>query len=106
MRRAAKIDANQPEIVKALRQMGCTVQPLHTVGDGCPDLLVGAFGVTLLIEVKDGTKPPSARKLTSDQEIWHRAWTGGPLVIVTDIEGAIRAVNVCRNARELEKESA
>lgn len=106
MRRAAKIDANQPEIVKVLRQMGCTVQPLHTVGDGCPDLLVGAFGVTLLMEVKDGSKPPSARRLTPDQEIWHRAWTGGPLVIVTDIEGAIRAVSVCRSARELEKESA
>lgn len=103
MRRAAKIDANQPEIVKALRQIGCTVQPLHTVGDGCPDLLVGAFGVTLLMEVKDGTKPPSARRLTEDQLVWHGAWSGGPLSIVTDIESAIRAVNAIR---QLEKETS
>lgn len=104
MRRAAKIDANQPEIVKALRQIGCTVQPLHTVGDGCPDLLVGAFGVTLLMEVKDGDKVPSARRLTEDQIVWHGRWTGGPLAVVTDIESAIRAVNACLKARELEKE--
>lgn len=100
MRRAAKIDANQTEIVKALRQMGCTVQSLAAVGDGCPDLLVGAHGVTLLVEVKDGTKPPSARRLTPDQEVWHRNWTGGPVAIVTDLEGAVRAVNAVRN-REL-----
>lgn len=106
MRRAAKIDANQTAIVKALRHMGCTVQHLHAVGEGCPDLLVGAHGVTLLIEVKDGTKPPSARRLTPDQEVWHRNWTGGPVAIVTDLDGAVRAVNACRRAKELEKETA
>lgn len=98
MRRAAKIDANQTAVVKALRSLGCTVQSLATVGDGCPDLLVGAFGVTLLMEVKDGAKPPSARRLTEDQLTWHGAWTGGPLAIVTDIDSAIRAVNACRAA--------
>jgi len=101
MRRAAKIDANQTAIVKALRQMGCTVQHLHSVGDGCPDLLVGAHGVTLLVEVKDGTKPPSARRLTPDQEAWHRSWTGGPVAIVTDLEGAVRAVNAVRRVEML-----
>lgn len=95
MRRAAKIDANQVAIVKALRQIGCTVQHLHAVGDGCPDLLVGAYGQTLLVEVKDGSKPPSARRLTEDQLAWHGAWTGGPVAIVTDIEGAIRAARAC-----------
>jgi DNA-binding NarL/FixJ family response regulator len=42
MHRAAKVDANQTEITAALRQMGATVQHIHTVGKGCPDLLVGA----------------------------------------------------------------
>lgn len=91
MRRAAKIDQNQTEIVSALRKIGCTVQHLHAVGDGCPDLLVGAYGITLLLEIKDGRKPPSARRLTEDQIKWHGAWTGGPVAIVTDVEGAIRA---------------
>lgn len=96
MRRAAKIDANQPEIVEALRAIGCQVQPIHTVGHGCPDLLVGAFGRTLMMEVKDGSKPPSARQLTPDQQEWHSKWTGGPLCIVDSIEAAIRAVNAVR----------
>jgi hypothetical protein len=93
VRRAAKIDANQPAIVKALRALGAFVQPLHTVGDGCPDLLVAFRGQTLLVEVKDGSKPPSARSLTEDQQKWHAEWIGGPLAVVTDVDGAIRAVS-------------
>lgn len=81
MRRAAKVDANQPAIVAALRKMGATVQPLHSVGQGCPDLLCGYAGRNLLIEVKDGDKPPSARKLTADQVVWHRDWRGSVYVV-------------------------
>jgi hypothetical protein len=87
MRRAAKIDANQPDIVQALRALGAFVQPLHTVGGGCPDLLASFQGRTLLIEVKASAK----HRLTPDQQVWHASWTGGPLAIVTDVEGAIRA---------------
>ena len=100
MRRAAKIDRNQPEIVAALRAVGCTVQPLHTVGQGVPDLLVGVprasgqGGVTLMVEVKDHKQPPSARRLTEDQLAWHAAWNGGPLAVVCDVESALRAVKV------------
>lgn len=94
MRRAAAIDANQPAIVQALRAIGCTVQPLHTVGAGVPDLLVGHANRTFLLEVKDGSKPPSKRALTPDQLEWHGAWRGGPLAVVCDVESAIRAVRV------------
>ena len=76
MRRAARTDANQTEIVETLRTVGATVQPLHSVGVGCPDLLVGFRGLNYLIEVKDGRKPPSERKLTPDQVEWHSEWTG------------------------------
>jgi len=67
MRRAARIDANQPAIIAALRSIGATVQPLHAVGGGCPDLLVGLRGRNILMEVKDGARPPSERRLTADQ---------------------------------------
>lgn len=76
MRRAAKVDANQPEVTKKLREYGATVQPLHTVGKGCPDLLVGYRGTNYLMEIKDGTRAPSDRKLTKDEEVWHMTWTG------------------------------
>ncbi|MBE9031820.1 hypothetical protein IQ266_18965 [filamentous cyanobacterium LEGE 11480] len=83
MRRAARIDANQPEIVDTLRRHGATVQPLHTVGGGCPDLLVGYRGKNFLLEVKDGLKCPSDRKLTPAQTAWHEAWAGEAVVVLS-----------------------
>lgn len=76
MRRAAKVDANQPDMIAALRGIGASVQPLHAVGKGCPDLLVGYRGANYAIEVKDGRKPPSDTRLTDDQEKWHGEWRG------------------------------
>ena len=91
MRRAAKTDDNQAEIVAALRKIGATVQPLHAIGQGCPDILVGWRGMNTILEIKDGKKPPSARKLTEDQEKWHAAWRGQVTVVET-VEQAIEAV--------------
>ncbi len=96
MRRAAKVDRNQPEIVEALRKIGCRVQPLHMVGKGCPDLMVSKAGRVVLMEVKDGSKPPSARKLTADEQAWHDLWSdvkaAGALVVVDSVQAAIDAV--------------
>lgn len=86
MRRAARTDANHAEVVKVLRAGGCSVQSLAAVGDGCPDALVGRRGRNYLVEIKDGTKPPSARKLTPDQVKWHADWRGD--VVVLDSVGA------------------
>lgn len=91
MRRAAKVDRNQAEIVAALRSAGVTVQPLHTVGQGCPDLLCGFRGRNILIEVKDGDLPPSGRKLTDHQIEWHGGWKG-QVATVEDAEAAIAVV--------------
>lgn len=86
--RAAKIDRNQPEIVKALRAVGVSVQHLHQVGAGCPDLLCAANQNVFLIEVKDGTKAPSAQRLTPDQITWHAAWEA-PVHICNSVDAAI-----------------
>jgi len=91
MRRQARVDANQAEIVEALRKIGASVQPLHAVGQGCPDLLVGWRGIVSLLEVKDGSKPPSARKLTEDQVKWHAEWRG-QVAVVENVEQAIEAI--------------
>lgn len=94
MRRAAKVDANHDAVVCALRAAGASVQSLAGIGKGCPDLLVwhAACGHAL-IEVKDGSKPPSHRKHTSDQVSWIAAW-GGPVWTVTDADSALRAIGV------------
>ncbi len=86
-----KVDSNQSKITKALRDFGCSVQHLHSVGKGCPDLLVGYKGSNYLLEVKDGEKPDSARKLTPDQVIWHYDWNG-QVAIVTSPKEAIDTI--------------
>lgn len=94
MRRAAKVDDNQPEIVAALRQVpGVTVSPTHAAGEGFPDLTVGWKGQTFLLEIKDGSKPPSARKLTPPQERWHGQWTGH-VAVVKNVNEALEAIGV------------
>jgi len=88
MRRAARIDANQNNIVKALRAAGASVRVI-TQGDGIPDLLLGYNGHTLLMELKDGDKPPSARKLTEAEKKFFDEWKGGSLSIVNSVEEAL-----------------
>ena len=94
MRRAARVDANHGEIVKALRACGCTVLDASGLGGGFPDLVVGCQGRTVLMEVKDGSKVPSARKLTDAQVQMHAAWNGGPLVVVCDVKSAMQAISL------------
>jgi Holliday junction resolvase len=91
VRYAAKVDRIQNEVVEALRRAGVSVQPLHTVGKGCPDLLVGIRGVNLVLEVKDGELPPSRRTLTPEQVRWHADWRG-QVAVVESIEAALDAV--------------
>jgi len=85
-RYAAKVDANQTAIIKALREIGATVFSLAGVHNGCPDLLVGIGMQTYLVEVKDGNKPPSARQLTPDQAKFVSTWEGSPVVILKDVD--------------------
>lgn len=89
MRRAAKVDANQDQVVTALRAAGATVQSLASTGVGVPDLLVGFRNATYLLEIKDGKKPPSARELTPDQIEWHMNWRGGPCTVINSPEEAL-----------------
>lgn len=94
MRRAAKVDRNQPEIVDALRRIGADVYSLAAVGNGIPDLLVAFRGETVLLEVKDGLRPPSERQLTDAQIEWHAAWRGGRCVVVSSVDQALAALGV------------
>ena len=94
MRHAARIDANQEQIVSALRAMGATVR-IVTQGNGFPALLVGFRGVTILMEVKDGQKVPSARKLTPAEQKFFDEWRGGIVAIVNSVDEAIDLLKRC-----------
>ena len=74
-----RTDANHQVIATYLRRRGCLVTSLHTIGKGCPDLLVLIPGGRLaLVEVKG----PKGR-LTPDQE---RFISEGWLVVVVRSE--------------------
>ena len=90
-RRAAKVDANHAQIAADLRTIGASVVSTAGVADGFPDLVVGFRGRNWLMEIKDGSKPPRARKLTPDQERFAAAWRGHYVVVYSPSD-AIRAV--------------
>lgn len=95
MKQRAKVDANQSDIVAVLRAVGATVTPTHQLGAGFPDLCVGYKGTNYLLEVKDGSHPPSRRRLTADEQQWHDAWCG-TVHIVNDETEALQAIGASR----------
>lgn len=91
MRRNAKIDANQPEIVKGLRKIGATVL-ITAVLKNCFDLLIGYRGINYIMEVKDGKLPPSRKRLTDGEQEFKDNWRGGPYYVVESLEQAIEII--------------
>jgi hypothetical protein len=91
LRRAARRDDNHAEIRKGLRAAGYLVLDLGSVGSGCPDLLVAGHGRMVMLEVKDGKKPPSARALTPDETEFHTRW-GRHAAVVCSLAEALRIV--------------
>jgi len=85
-RTRAKADTNQSKIVKVLRAVGATVTSTHQLGKGFPDIVVGYKGHNYLLEIKDGDKPPSQRKLTADEQEWHDKWRGTVKIVNNETE--------------------
>ena len=88
IRRAARVDANQSQIISALRAAGAYVWII-----GLPvDLLVGYKGHTFLVEVKDGPKKP----LTRLQQDFFGNWSGSTLARIDGPEAALRMIGMIK----------
>jgi hypothetical protein len=88
MRRAAKRDENEPDIVDGLLDAGCTVTKLSQ--DGVLDLLVGHRGRFCLMEVKSENG-----RLKPKQETFIKYHSGCPIFVVrTRLEalGALKEI--------------
>ncbi len=85
----ARVDNNQKEITRRLRNFGASVQVLSTLGKGCPDLLVGFRGKNFLLEIKSSAK----KNLTPDEQGWHERWAGS-VDRVDSIEEALILIGV------------
>ena len=88
IRRAARVDANQSQIVSALRAAGAYVWII-----GLPvDLLVGYKNHTFLVEIKDGPK----KRLTALQADFFENWSGSTLARIDGPEAALRMIGVIK----------
>jgi len=84
MRRAARVDENQKEIVQALRDAGAYVWVI-----GLPvDLLVGYQNHTFLMEIKTDSK----KRLTTLQADFFQNWKGGTLCRVDSPQAALEMI--------------
>jgi Holliday junction resolvase len=82
---AKRVDTNQKEIVKVLRDLGCSVVHMHEAGRGIPDLLVGKDDITYLVEIKRDAKA----SYTPAQIEFQDNWKGAKVVRINNIDDAI-----------------
>jgi Holliday junction resolvase len=87
---AKRVDSNHAMLVKALRDMGCSVFDTSRTGSGFPDVVVGKNGITLLCEFKRDAKAP----YTKAQQLFMMNWKGSTVARIHDIEGAINLVKL------------
>lgn len=76
VRRAARTDANHGEIIEAFRKCGFTVYDTSRLGGGFGDCVIAKLFRTAIVEIKDGTKPPSQRILTQPEQKFRDTWAG------------------------------
>jgi len=88
MRYAARVDANQDQIVSALRAAGAYVWIISLP----VDLLVGFRGHTFLVEIKSTSK----KRLTGLQDDFFENWSGSTLSRIDSPEAALRMIGVVK----------
>ena len=93
MRLASRRDVNERRVIDALKACGAYVKQINDAG--AFDLLVYYRGYTLLLEVKDGDKSPSARALTPAEAKFHAEWPGQNLHIVNSEHEALDILKKC-----------
>jgi len=88
MRHAKRVDANQDQIVVALRAAGAYVWII-----GLPvDLLVGYKGHSFLVEIKTDAR----KRLTPLQADFFESWCGGTLARIDSPDAALRMIGVLK----------
>jgi len=88
MRHAKRVDANQDQIVVALRAAGAYVWIISLP----VDLLVGYKGHTFLVEIKTDAK----QRLTALQKDFFQNWGGSTLARIDSPDAALRMIGVLK----------
>lgn len=99
MRRAAKVDGNQELIVTGLRRLGVWAHSTAALGNGFPDVLAWWGDRFTLLEIKDPSQVPSARRLTEKERGFFATCPGRKAVVETLNEALIAIGHPARVAR-------
>jgi len=87
-----KTDSNHKEIMNQLRKIpNISVFSTHTIGKGFSDIVVGYKGLNYLIEIKDGKKSKSQKKLTEAEIKFHFDWYG-QISIAENIDDILKII--------------
>lgn len=89
--RGKRVDSNQTAIKQALEAVGWYVHDTSGLGYGFADLVAAKGGKLRLIEVKDGAKPKSARKLTQAEYdfFWSMREAGVEVHLIESVDQAL-----------------
>ena len=88
---ARRTDANQSQVVEALRARGWYVCITSAVGNGFFDAIAVKHGRVRFVEIKGGAKVKSKRKLTPAEAAMHEDFlrAGAEVVILETIDQAV-----------------
>ena len=85
-----RVDENQKQLVHTFIALGASVLNLSTVGRGCPDLLIGYRGKSVLVEIKRDNKAT----FTDPQVKFMQEWRGGTVSRIDSVDAAIRLIKM------------
>lgn len=91
MRKFGRTDTNHTDIRRAVEKIGWSAWSTASLGDGFPDLICAKAKRTVLLEIKDGSRQPSKRKLTDDEREFFAHWPG-ECYLVESIDDALRVL--------------
>jgi hypothetical protein len=95
VRTAAKKDDNHSEIVKTFERLGWSVLDISQIPNTA-DILIANGSRYCVVEIKDGNKPPSKRKLTEGEKRFMEEWRG-IWGLVESVDDAIDLSRLLRN---------
>ena len=92
MARARRVDANHGEVIKAFRKLGFSVADTSRLGGGFPDAVISRQNKTAVVEIKDGSKVPSARLLTKPELEFMKEWKG--IYLLVESLGQVECISI------------
>lgn len=100
MRYVCGLDANHGEIKKLFLRLCPAVFDTSGVGGGFPDLVIKtSLGRVYLVEIKDGSKKKSARKLRTKQRFMQAMWGSSYQVVETEEQAMTLALTLSGDRR-------